>query len=136
MFKFDELCEALAGPSRADKPLDEPIAGMGLGVEIELIRPPPFTEELSPTRPFCDREDPLASCHEGIDGGRVAAKAGKDGTGEVEDGKLGFRLSKSALRDLSSCCSSAREWLWLSLFFSIIYMTTFVNNKLVSTSKE
>lgn len=60
-------------------------------------------------------EDPLANCHAGIDGfpGRIGVEGPVD--------KPGPRLRRRAFNDLSSCCSSARDWLWLSLFFSIIY---------------
>jgi hypothetical protein len=62
--------------------------------------------------------DAPASCHAGI--------VGRPSTGSGEEGVLldivGPRLSRRALRDLSSCCSSARDCVWLSLFRSIIWV--------------
>lgn len=57
----------------------------------------------------------LGNCHEGIEG--------LPGVGKGDGGKVvGPRLSKRALRDFNSCCNSARDCVWLSLFFSIIWM--------------
>lgn len=57
-----------------------------------------------------------ASCHDGIDGRPTKLGTG-DGDGAA---KLGPRLSRSAFSDFSSCCSSPRDCVWFSLFFSII----------------
>lgn len=57
----------------------------------------------------------LGNCHEGIEG--------LPGVGNGDKGKVvGPRLSKRALRDFNSCCNSASDWVWLSLFFSIIWV--------------
>ena len=55
------------------------------------------------------------SCQAGKDG-RPSAGRG-DG---VALGIVGPRLMSKALRDFNSCCNSASEAFWLSLFFSII----------------
>jgi hypothetical protein len=56
-----------------------------------------------------------ASCHAGI----VGFPNGIGGDGEL--GIMGPLLNRSALRDLSSCCNSAKDCDWLSLVLSIIY---------------
>ena len=58
-----------------------------------------------------------ASCHAGMVG--RPKRLGRLGDG-VGDWKEGPRLMRSAFRDFNSCWSSARDWVWLSLFFSII----------------
>ncbi len=50
-----------------------------------------------------DPLEPPANCQEGIDG-----LEGMKGVDMPAD-ELGPRLSRRALRDLSSCCSSARD---------------------------
>ncbi len=57
---------------------------------------------------------PPASCHAGIEG--FPGSTGVVGPVVTP----GPRLRSRALRDFSSCCSSASDWFWLSLFFSII----------------
>lgn len=60
-----------------------------------------------------------ANCHAGIEG-----RAGILGSGEAgEPPIVGPRLSSSAFKDFNSCWSSANDWFWLSLFFSIICRT-------------
>lgn len=56
----------------------------------------------------------LANCQLGIDGRPTTG-----GGGGVLD-TFGPLLSSKALRDLSSCCNSARDCVCVSLFFSII----------------
>lgn len=56
-----------------------------------------------------------ASCQEGM-AGLPTIDNGDDGVLEIDVP----RFSNKAFKDLSSCCSSARDWLWVSLFFSII----------------
>ena len=86
--------------------------GTGLGL---ALRPLAFgvLEEVSAT----GLEVLAASCQAGIDG--RPTRLGREGEGE--GGMEGPRLRSRALRDLSSCWSSARDCDWLSLFFSIIY---------------
>lgn len=57
-----------------------------------------------------------ASCHAGIEGRPVNGGRGDEGELDI----VGPRLRRSALRDFNSCCSSARDWFWLSFVFSII----------------
>lgn len=57
----------------------------------------------------------LASCQAGIDGRPTIVE------GEGALGMVGPLLSSNAFRDLSSCCSSVRDCVCISLFFSIIY---------------
>lgn len=57
----------------------------------------------------------LANCHAGIEG---FPNRGKDDTGVLDIAVP--RLRSKAFKDLSSCCSSFRDWFWDSLFFSII----------------
>lgn len=59
------------------------------------------------------------SCHAGIEGRAGILGNGEAGAPPTE----GPRLSRSAFSDLSSCWSSANDWFWLSLFFSIIWNT-------------
>lgn len=57
----------------------------------------------------------LASCQEGMTG-RPTIGNGDDGVLEMDVP----RFSNRAFKDLSSCCNSARDWLWVSFVFSII----------------
>lgn len=80
--------------------------------EIEGVEGPAVAPVVDPDS-LCELP---ASCQDGIDG-----RPTKLGTGDGDGvAKLGPRLRRSAFNDLSSCCSSPRDCVWFSLFFSII----------------